>query len=66
MAAQYDDYELIPGRTPKQYYDEIKDLLLDAHSVEVIRHSGDKLFFRAWFGKRSDGSMAVNPTNDEY
>ena len=66
MAAQFDDYELIPGGTPQQYYDEIKELLLDADSVEVIRHSGDKLFFRAWFGQRSDGSMAVDADEDEY
>lgn len=64
--AVYDDYELIPGGTPKQYYDEIKSLLLDADSVEVIRHDGDKLFFRAWFGQRKDGSMAVEPDKDEF
>ncbi len=66
MAAVYDDYDLVPGRSPQDYYDEIKDLLLDADSVEVIRHAGNKLFFRAWFGKRKDGSMAVTPTKDEF
>lgn len=66
MPAQFDDYELVPGRTPKEYYDEIKELLLNADSVEVIRHSGTQLFFRAWFGQRTDGSMKVNPDKTEF
>ena len=66
MTAVFEDYELLPGKTPKQYYDDIKDILLDADSVEVIRYDGDKLFFRAWFGQRADGSMAKTPNEAEY
>jgi len=66
MAATFQDFELIPGRPPEDYFNDIKDILLTANSVEIIRHAGTKLFLRAWFGQRSDGSMAVNPTKPSY
>lgn len=61
---RFQDYSLMTGRSAADYFDEIRDFLLEASSVEVIKYlRSDGLygvFYRVWWGERGDGSGAVD------
>jgi len=61
--AIFRDIDLEPGTAPQTAWARLRDELLDAESVEVLKRIPDEgpigFLFRVWSGPRADGSNTL-------
>jgi len=67
--AIFRDVDLEPGTAPQTAWARLRDELLDAESVEVIKRIPDAgpvgFVFRIWSGPRADGSNTLQADPDQ-